>query len=68
MGVLCIIFLQWPSCTIGSRDKAGGQGPRNRHTKMYGERGQRGTKPAVVRDRDNGWNSDSLWLFYGGLP
>ena len=35
---------------------------------MYGERGQRGTKPAVVRDRDDGWNSDSLWLFYGGLP
>jgi len=24
---------------------------------MYGEHGQRGTKPAVVRDRDDGWNS-----------
>ena len=25
---------------------------------MYGERGHCGTKPAVVRDRDNGWKSD----------
>ena len=23
---------------------------------MYGECGQRGIKPAVVRDRDDGWN------------
>ena len=25
---------------------------------MYGECRQRGTKAAVVRDRDDGWNSD----------
>ena len=25
---------QWPICTIGSRDTAGGQGPRNRHRKF----------------------------------
>ena len=25
--------VQWPICTIGSRDTAGGQGPRNRHRK-----------------------------------
>ena len=45
-----------------------GSGSGELPQKMYGERGQRGTKPAVVRDRDDGWNSDSLWLFYGGLP
>jgi len=31
---------------------------------VRGERGQRGTKAAVVLDRDDGWNSDFLWLFY----
>ena len=25
------IAQEWPVCTIGSRDTAGGQGPRNRH-------------------------------------
>ena len=44
---------------IRSRDTAGGQGPWNRHRKcMHGECRQRGTKAAVVRDRDDGWNSD----------
>ena len=32
------------------------------------ESAERGTKAAVVRDRDDGWNSDFLWLFYWGLP
>ena len=63
---------------IGSRDTAGGQGPwtwiMDRIAKenvwsavlvqVRGERGQRGTKAAVVLDRDDGWNSDFLWLFY----
>ena len=36
--------------------------------KMYGECSQCGTKAAVVRDLDDGWNSGNLWLFYRGLP
>ena len=31
---------------------------------MYGERGQRGTKPAVICDRDNRWKTYFMWLFY----
>ena len=58
---------------IGSRDTAGGLAgtwimdriaKENVWSAVRGERGQRGTKAAVVLDRDDGWNSDFLWLFY----
>ena len=28
-------FCEWPICTIGSQDTAGGQGPRNRHRNVW---------------------------------
>ena len=58
---------QWPICTIGSCDIAGGQGPQNHYRKLMvsADSAAQSQLPFVIKKIDG--KTCFMWLLYGGL-